>query len=322
MAPFGTKEVVLLTPLTQYYRGVLRGNFVSGATSFWSTTTGNITISGIPAGASIVKALLFWGCECNSASDLANINFNGTPITGSVVGSTSTLCWGTSSYLNYVADVTALVSGNGTYTISVPSSLPTTPGADGASLYVVYCEGSEPIRTISIYAGAEHLSILTFTSYSWTQSGFTATVSPQAKASFTGGDCQDGSSNTLYFNSSFVYTCDGSTPGNHYGFWEADVSSLVSPSATSVNWQFNSSGSDCVSPNVSVISITSVDPETYTCTAGYDDPISVDENGNIYASGEIEVYNIIGQRVSTSQKLPKGIYFIKGKRGIKRVILR
>ena len=227
----------------------------------------------------MIRALLFWGCECNSYSDLANINFNGNPITGTVVGSTSTLCWGTNYYLNYMADVTSLVPGNGTYSITVPSALSTTPGADGATLYVVYCSpsASEPIRTISIYAGAEFVNS---SSLSWTQTGFTATSSPSAKVSFTGGDCQDGLVNNLYFNFTFVYLCDGSTPGNHYGYWESSSVSIP-PSATSVTWTFQSPDGDCLSPNVNVISVTSVDPITYTFT------VFVDEKGKFYSEENV-----------------------------------
>lgn len=165
-----------------------------------------------------------------------------------------------------MADVTSLVPGNGTYGITVPSALSSTPGADGATLYVVYCSASDPIRTISIYAGAEYIS---GSSLSWTQTGFTATSSPSAKVSFTGGDCQDGLPNYLYFNSIFVYNCDGSTPGNHYGYWESSSVSIPQ-SATSVTWTFQA-GADCVSPNVSVVSVTSVDPVTYTFTVFVDE---------------------------------------------------
>ena len=323
-APFSAGDLVPLTVPTQVYREVLRGNFVGGATSFWSNaTTRYITISGIPAGATVVKALLFWGCECNSYSNLANINFNGTPITGTVVGSTGTLCWGTSYYLNYMADVTSLVPGNGTYSITVPSALSTTPGADGATLYVVYCSpsASDPIRTISIYAGAE--LIYPPSSLSWTQTGFTATSSPSAKVSFTGGDCQDGLVNNLYFNSTFVYLCDGSTPGNHYGYWESSSVSIP-PSATSVTWRFDATSYDCVSPNVSVVSVTSVDPVTYTCVAGYEDPVFVDEKGNVYSEENVEAYDVTGKKVAEGKRfhLPKGVYILKYSKGTKRVIIK
>ena len=322
--PFGVGDLAPLTIPAQVYREVLRGNFVGGATSFWSSvTTRSITISGIPTGATVVKALLFWGCECYSYSDLANITFNGTPITGTVVGSTGTLCWGTSYYLNYMADVTSLVPGNGTYSITVPSALSTTPGADGATLYVVYCSpsASEPVRTITVYAGAE--LIYPPSSLTWTQSGFTATSSPTAKVSFTGGDCQDGLVNNLYFNSSFVYLCDGSFPGNHYGYWESSSVSIP-PSATSVSWTFEATDIDCISPNVSVVSVTSVDPVTYACTAGYDDPVLVDEKGKIYSEENVEVYDVTGKKVAEGKnlKLSRGIYILRYSKGTKRVVIR
>jgi hypothetical protein len=193
-----------------------------------------------------------------------------------------------------MADVTSLVPGNGTYSITVPSSLPTTSGADGATLYVVYCSpsASDPIRTISIYAGAE---MIAYSSLSWTQTGFTATSSPSVKASFTGGDCQL-PVNNLYFNSTLVYTCDGSTPGNHYGYWESSSVSIP-PSATSVTWTFQA-GADCVSPNVSVVSVTYVDPVTYTF------PVFVDEKGKVYSEESVEAYDVTGKKIAEG----KGFY--------------
>ncbi len=133
------------------------------------------------------------------------------------------------------------------YTITVPSALSTTPSADGATLYVVYCNSSEPVRTVSIYAGAELIDPPS--SLTWTQSGFTATDSPSVKASFTGGDCQDSLDNRLYFNSTYVYYCDGSYPGNHYGYWESSTVSLPS-FATSVK-RLHFSKRECCIGNLS-----------------------------------------------------------------------
>jgi hypothetical protein len=215
-----------------------------------------------------------------------------------------------------MADVTSLVPGNGTYSITVPSALSTTPGADGATLYVVYCSpsASDPIRTISIYAGAERL---VGSSLSWTQTGFTATSSPSAKVSFTGGDCQDGLVNNLYFNSTFVYNCDGSTPGNHYGYWESSSVSIP-PSATSVTWRFDATSYDCVSPNVSVVSVTSVDPVTYTFT------VFVDEKGKVYSEEYVEAYDVTGKNIAEGKRfhLPKGVYILKYSKGTRKVIIR
>lgn len=335
----GFNASILSVP-SLYYREVLRGNFISSAVSFWDNATSRVlNVSGIPPSASVVKALLFWGCECNSPSDLSNINFNGNPITGTIIGSTSTLCWVTSSYYNYVADVTLYVPGNGSYTIQVPRALSSTPGADGATLYVVYCDNSEPVRTITVFAGAEF--VVGPSSVSWTQTGFNGTASPNAKASLTVGDCQDGIPNYAEFNSSFMGYFDGSSPGNHYGLGEWDVSSLVGSFATSVSWRLVAacpSACDCISPNVSVLSITSTDPITLTCSADYDDPINVSERGKesefkvsatkggirIYSdrNTRVKIYTHDGKLVKdvdvkagiTNVELKKGVYFVVGKK--------
>lgn len=306
-----------------YYREVLKGNFVGEAVSFWNNaTTQTFTVTTVPPGATVAKALLFWGCECNSSSDLMNITFNGNPITGTVVATTSTLCWGTSSYINYVADVTPYVSGNGSYTIQVPRALSSTPGADGATLYIIYCDPAETTRTITIYAGAHFLNS---SSANWSHTGFTATSSPRAKASLTVGDPQDGYYNPGYFNGNYIGSFDGSVPGNHYGYWEGDVSSWVPSSATSVSWQLSSGGADCISPNVSVLAVTSTDTETFDCSAGYDDPVLIDEVGRVIARGNYTVYDASGRIVysgSGEYRLGKGIYFIVAEGRVKRIVRR
>ena len=166
----------------------------------------------------------------------------------------------------------------------------------------MYCSpsASEPIRTISIYAGVEFIA---GSFLSWTQTGFTATSSPSAKVSFTGGDCQDGLVNNLYFNFTFVYLCDGSMPGNHYGYWESSSVSIPL-STTSVTWRFVATDYDCVSPNVSVVSVTSADPVTYTCVTGYEDPVFVDEKGKVYSEENVEAYDVTGKKIAEG----KGFY--------------
>jgi len=54
---------------------------------------------------------------------------------------------------------------------------------------------------------------------------------------------------------------------------------------------------------VSVVSVTSVDPVTYTCVAGYEDPVFVDEKG----------YDVTGKKIAEGKgfHLPKGVYILK-----------
>ena len=51
-------------------------------------TQASIALSGVPAGATVVKALLYWGMLDNGESPaLRHLNFNDSPITGSRIGS-------------------------------------------------------------------------------------------------------------------------------------------------------------------------------------------------------------------------------------------
>lgn len=75
---------------------------------------------------------------------------------------------------------------------------------------------------------------------------------------------------------------------------------------------------------MSVVSVTSVDPVTYTCTAGYDDPVLVDEKGKIYSEENVEVYDVTGKKVAEGKnlKLSRGIYILRYSKGTKRVVIR
>ncbi len=91
-------------------------------------TEGTITISGIPATATVRQATLFWSVLTpDTESSLPtstigeSISFDGNPITGTNIGKAlETPCFPQSATIAYKADVTAFVAspGNGTYTVS------------------------------------------------------------------------------------------------------------------------------------------------------------------------------------------------------------
>jgi len=54
---------------------------------------------------------------------------------------------------------------------------------------------------------------------------------------------------------------------------------------------------------VSVVSVTSVDPVTYTCVAGYEDPVFVDEKGKVYSEENVEAYDVTGKKVAEGKKV-------------------
>lgn len=105
-------------------------------------TNGNcnvgITIAAV-GGGTVTKALLYWSGPTNTNIPLinANVTFDGNAIVGANIGFSNDNCWGFQNSQAYVADVTALVLGDGTYTLSGFAS-GGTADTNGASLLVFY----------------------------------------------------------------------------------------------------------------------------------------------------------------------------------------
>jgi len=102
--------------------------------------TGTIGVSGVTP--SVLHALLFWHGPTNSGDTAANalVTFDDTPVTGTNIGVDSDNNWGFQNSQAYRADVTGLVTGNGSYALSDF----TKPGVDinGVSLLVFYDDGN------------------------------------------------------------------------------------------------------------------------------------------------------------------------------------
>lgn len=100
---------------------------------------GSIAVSGVNGG--VRKAFLYWhGIDNSGASAIYNnaaILFAGQTVTGNSLGDAETNCWGPGSSRAFFADVTALVSGNGSYSISGLNSS-TGHSGNGASLIVLF----------------------------------------------------------------------------------------------------------------------------------------------------------------------------------------
>ena len=121
-------------------------------------TSSNATLSGIPAGATLERAYLYWAAS-GQAFDYT-VNFNGTTVTADF--QYSEVVSATRSYFSGVEDVTALISGNGTYSFSgltVDTSAPYC-GVNGVlagwALVVIYSRGAEPFRTINMFEGFQN----------------------------------------------------------------------------------------------------------------------------------------------------------------------
>ena len=149
----------------------------------------DILLSGIPAGASVTKAFLYWGMLDNGEDQsLKTLSLNGTPIVGTRIGTGPDTCWGRINSFTYRADVTPFVNGNGTYTLN-NVALGGSILQEGASLVVVYQLPGTPTKTIIVSDGDVSIP-LGATSGTTSFSGFTATAPVSAKTTFMVGDGQ------------------------------------------------------------------------------------------------------------------------------------
>ena len=326
----------MATPFFQLYREVVNGDFVASGCALSSGGSCSITISGIPAGASVVKAYLFWAVQSPSSSWSGN--FNGSPISGTLAGTDCSSCWSGNPTGVFYADVTPYVPGNGTYNLSGFGSITCGgPGPEGAVLVVVYCLPTESKKTITIYTGAWEWYCSG--NYTWTHSGFNAT-NPVNSAKYmvafgNGQNFSESATEYVYLNGNLItneidgLTGPGSGPCGNGSLWDVFVGSAttwIPGGATSADFSFNNAaGFDCWHITVSALSVTSTDSLTYACTAGYDDPVYVKENGEVYSDRYIEIYDVRGNKVYSGEgfgRLPRGVYFIRHNKGVRRIIVR
>ena len=233
----------------------LHGGYVSAGVAMRNRGFGTITLSGIPQGSTVNAAYLYWDVLGNAADPTFSSGaLNGQAIAGSLFASGGDPCWGNAANFAYLADVTNLVNGNGSYALSGFASGITDgrdpwtalsyspPMAEGASLVVIYANPTSPMTQVLLYQGATEFDQ---TAASLTITGFTA---PQtviaASTTFIGADGQSNISKPVSsFNGTSLPSVAwvGSDPqaGPDYSngdLWDtmtADVTALVQPGDTS-----------------------------------------------------------------------------------------
>ena len=135
-----------------YKKTLPGGKIVSQGTGL-RKGAGTITLSTIPAGASVKRAYLYF-MTANGADSDRSVSVNGTPVAGALVGASRDPCTaGTNGAAArvYRADVTKIVAGNGSYHVSGVAG----PGtAEGASLVVVLARNTAADRGVVIQEGA------------------------------------------------------------------------------------------------------------------------------------------------------------------------
>jgi hypothetical protein len=103
--------------------------------------TGSIAVSGISG--PVLHAFLYWHGPTNSTNSDSNasVSFNGTPVTGTNIGTASDNNWGFQNSQSYRADVTGLVTGNQSYSLN-GFVKPGVADINGVALVVFYDDGN------------------------------------------------------------------------------------------------------------------------------------------------------------------------------------
>ncbi|MFL5958710.1 MAG: hypothetical protein ACJ75G_00380 [Gaiellaceae bacterium] len=106
--------------------------------------TGSIDVSGITG--PVFRAFLYWHGPTNSSDPNSNatVTFNGSSVTGTNIGTAFDNNWGFDNSQAYRADVTALVSGDGTYSLGdfVKTGDGTIADINGVALIVFHNDGN------------------------------------------------------------------------------------------------------------------------------------------------------------------------------------
>jgi hypothetical protein len=193
-------------------------NGVGLATRAGGPGSGVITISGIPAGATIRNAFLYW--VTIGGADKTAV-FQGVSRTGTLVGASQDTCWGfnglTPNRVYRASLPLSSVPGNGVYSVSGVGGL--FVDGQGASLVVVYSVPSSLTGKVHLRHGAMTVNISGQT-MSHTFTGISLPAAPVSAHLNVGlGDGQGFSENPMLFAGSAVTPADF-FPGSDGIMWD------------------------------------------------------------------------------------------------------
>ncbi len=339
------------TPISRYTRLTGNINFVAtGATLRSQDNNGNACavtgsstapLTGIPGGASVVAAYLYWGGS-GSAID-SNVVLNGSGVIASRTFTANFNNGGTNfPYFGAFADVTSRVSGNGSFTftgLTVNTGTPhcgSSAVAAGWSLVVIYGSPSERLRAINVFDGLEPFrgSALNLApdGFRVPATGIDGRIAVVALEGDPDNSTPlNGVSEELRFNGTALddgINVPGSNPlvqpydgtvnsiGNaaSYGLDvdTFDITALLSPGQTSATTRF-AAGGDLVLLLAQIVSATSEPTVDLSITKSHAGNFSSGANG-VYT---LRVANAAGQQrednvVTVTDTLPAGLSFVSG----------
>jgi len=249
------------TSLTESFNFTLPGDYTAAGIGLRGQTSGNISLTGIPSGASVVKAYLYFAFLDNGQdASLQQISLNGNAVNGSLIGLGPDTCWGRTNSFTFRAEVTPYVTGNGTYSLTNVASGGNIL-AEGASLVVVYQLPNSPQKTIIIDDG--NLSMPSSTAVGTATFGsFNAKGPVSATTTFIVGDGQGnsfGPTNVSFTGSLGTIGLSNLFDANDGPYWDTDpenVSSVIGTGSGAGSATISITG-DCLLWSAQTFSVTS-----------------------------------------------------------------
>jgi uncharacterized repeat protein (TIGR01451 family) len=347
LVPFAA--VAQQTAIARYARFTGNINFVATGGSLRTSasdacavgSSSTQTLTGIPAGAALVAAYLYWGGS-GAAID-SNVALNGQPVAAQRTFTATFNNAGTNfPYFGGFADITSRISGNGSLTfsgLSVTTGAPhcgSSAVAAGWSVIAIYGSANERLRAVNVYDGLQFFrgNALTLNpdGFRIPSSNFDGRMTIVTWEGDPGNSTSlSGFSEVLRFNGTAVddgIVVPGSDPPlqpydgtvNSAGVTTSygvdvdtfDVTALLSPGQTSATTQF-SAGGDLVLLAAQVVSATSEPVVDLTLTKTH--------AGNFTVGGTnsftLTVANAAGNQrednaVVVTDTLPAGLTFVSG----------
>jgi hypothetical protein len=228
---------------------------------------GDITVSGVSG--TVTKAFLYWHGPTNSSDPTinANVTLAGNAVVGTNIGLSSDNCWDFQNSQAYRADVTSIVSGNGTY--HFVGSANDTANLNGASIAVFFNDGNPANnRDVVIFDGNDSNTTNPFDAPGWNVSlpGINYT-SGSASMDMIVSDGQTFSDNALTLNGQTLVPTGGIFQGDTVptagggpsnGFlWDQksfDITSFLTPSPNTLTLTSGFT-SDCLSLIVAAVNL-------------------------------------------------------------------
>jgi photosystem II stability/assembly factor-like uncharacterized protein len=234
-AVYVNDQALVLPDLAPAYQQIVAGDVVSAGVGLRGTGIGTIVLGGIPAGATVQKAFLYWSTLGRSGTFTAP-TLNGATVSGVRIGQCDDPWWGAQQAYTYRADVTPLVSGNGTFTVAgLPATGPAINDSEGASLVAIYALPGAPSRHILVNDGAVFLAGSRVSYYATTFEGLSVANPPiGSKVTFIVGDGQANTPEYAGVNSTRLATSEFS--GGNGNYWDTrtyDASAAIPGGATS-----------------------------------------------------------------------------------------